>query len=74
MARITNIRCDGCKYDLKHTEERRYVRVEGLEDGCMDLCSTCWRKMLAAVGRSRIPEDGEGDIDEYGNETKSRTR
>lgn len=71
MARVTSIRCDGCKRDLKHTEPHRYLRVDGLEDGSMDICADCWRKMLAAIGRTRIPQAGEGDVDEFGNETKA---
>lgn len=67
MARIIKVRCDGCKSDLGHEKPWRYVRVSGLEDGEMEVCADCWRKMLAAIGRTAVPVGRSEDIDEHGD-------
>lgn len=72
MARITRVKCDGCGSRIEPSEPWKSLRIDGAEDGTLDICRDCFWKMMNAIGRSKLSSSGEGDEDEYGNVTKPR--
>jgi len=67
MARIVRVKCDGCGTRIEPSDPWRSLRIEGAYNGSLDICRDCFDKMMKAIGRSKLPESGEGDEDEYGN-------
>ena len=61
MARVTRIKCDGCKTVLSNEDPWRYLTIRGMTDREIEMCQKCVDKMLAAVGLTKLPEPGEGN-------------